>query len=426
VRRSSRGDWAQLDRRAGYPRRIDDPGDFVRIEIEAALERGIPVVPILIDRATMPNPAELPPALAPLAYRNAIDLDMGRDFHPHVDRLVNAIGRLEPFRNPVQEVTQPRVIDPQTESTPAVKPTKKTSPSPQFTNSLGMTMVRIKPGQFLMGSTKAQIDLLVRQFPGMKPKYFDAEQPQHSVKITRPFYLAAHQLTVGQFRRFVESAGYKTEAESTGKGGYGLVGNEWKQDPKINWRNPGFPQGDDHPVVCVSHNDAVAFLGWLNQHEKNRSRGYRLPTEAEWEYACRAGTGALYGESDDPESLVRIANVADASLKKIMPSWTCIASDDGHTYTSPVGSFAPNGWHLYDMIGNVWEWCDDWFDANFYKSSATAQQEDPRNIKEAPTRVFRGGAWSLGPGSCRPADRGRLEPGSRSSYFGFRVAAVQE
>jgi sulfatase modifying factor 1 len=286
-----------------------------------------------------------------------------------------------------------------------------------------MTMVRVEPGEFLMGSTKAQIDTLVKQFSGLKPEYFDAEQPQHSVKITRPFYLCAHQLTVGQFRRFVDSAGYKTEAEASGTGAYGLVGKEWKQDPKINWRNPGFPQADDHPVVCVSRTDALAFLGWLNDQEKNQSRGYRLPTEAEWEYACRAGTRGLYGESDDPESLVRIANVADASLKKIMPDVTCIASNDGHTYTSPVGSFAHNGWHLYDMIGNVWEWCDDWYDASFYKS---APKEDPRNVKEASHRVIRGGAWDFDPGSCRPAFRNWYWPDYLSYDLGFRVAAVQD
>ena len=155
-----------------------------------------------------------------------------------------------------------------------------------------------------MGSTKAQIDKLVKQFPDLKSEWFDAEQPQHPVKITRPFYLAAHQVTVGQFRRFVEDSGYKTEAEKSDQGSYGWGGKEWKLDPRKNWKNPGFAQGDDHPVVCVSHNDAVAFLGWLNEQENEKKRGYRLPTEAEWEYACRAGTGGLYGGDDDPESLV--------------------------------------------------------------------------------------------------------------------------
>ncbi len=263
-----------------------------------------------------------------------------------------------------------------------LKPNKKPPPPPppppppsdRFTNTLGMTMQRIEPGEFLMGSTKAQIDTLVKQFPGSEGGWLDAEQPQHPVKITRPFYLAAHAVTVGQFRRFVESSGYKTEAEQGDRGSYGWDGKEWKLDPKINWKTPGFAQGNDHPVVCVSYNDALAFLGWLNEQETEKKRGYCLPTEAEWEYACRAGTGGIYGGSDDPESLVRIANVADASYKKQFPNSTCIRGDDGFVYTAPVGSFEPNAWHLYDMIGNVWEWCDDGYDPKFYQSSP---KEDP-------------------------------------------------
>jgi formylglycine-generating enzyme required for sulfatase activity len=293
---------------------------------------------------------------------------------------------------------------------------------PEVVNSIGMKLKLIPAGEFLVGSTKPQIDMLLKQFPDAQREWFDDEQPQHPVTITRPFYLAAHPVTVGQFRRFVEVSGYQTEAEKSGKGAYGLVGKEWKQDPRINWRNPGFEQGEDHPVVCVSHNDAQAFLGWLNEQEKSGSRTYRLPTEAQWEYACRAGTGGLYGGSDDPESLVRIANVADASLKKLHPNFTCIRGDDGYAYTAPVDSFEPNAWQLYDMIGNAWEWCEDWFDAKFYQSSP---KEDPCNLKGAPYRVIRGGGWYDHPRFCRPAYRNRFAPEDRSSDLGFRVAAVQ-
>ncbi len=292
---------------------------------------------------------------------------------------------------------------------PAVRTAPKTAPSPRFTNSLGMTMVRIEPGEFLMGSTREQIDRLLKQFPDTTRDWFDDEQPQHPVRITRPYYLAAHQVTVGQFRRFVDGSGYKTEAE--------------KADDEGSWRNPGFEQGADHPVTCVSHNDALAFLGWLNEQEKGKKRGYRLPTEAEREYACRAGTGGLYGGSDDPENLVRVANVADASYKKVNPGVTCIRGDDGYAYTAPVGSFEPNAWHLYDMIGNVWEWCDDGYDPAYYKSSP---REDPHNTAVASHRVIRGGSWFARPGYCRPAIRGRDTPGVRNGNLGFRVAAVQE
>jgi len=406
-------------------RRIDDAKDFVRIEIESALQRGIPVIPVLIDQTRMLAETDLPPSLAGLVYRNGTVVDQGRDFHSHVDRLVRGIEYLlnqpgvaiatasrqlreaAPTLPVAKEPERPRNVSP-TETGQPSKPAPA-QPVQARTNSIGMTLIRIEAGEFLMGSTKEQIDKLMKQFSDLKREWFDDEQPQHKVKITRPFYLAAHQVTVGQFRRFVESKGYETEAEKPGD--------------KTNWRNPGFTQGDDHPVVCVSHNDAMAFLGWLNEQETEKKRGYRLPTEAQWEYACRAGTGALYGANDDPESLVRIANVADASHKKVFPTATCIKGDDGFVYTAPVGSFEPNAWHLYDMIGNVWEWCDDWFDPKFYQSSPG---ENPHNTSKASFRVVRGGSWYSNAGFCRPARRFRFAPEFRHFYLGFRVAAVQE
>jgi formylglycine-generating enzyme required for sulfatase activity/serine/threonine protein kinase len=292
------------------------------------------------------------------------------------------------------------------EVTAKTRSEQRTAPSPRFTNSLGMTMVRIEPGEFLMGSTKAQIDTLMMLFPDVGYESVRVEQPQHAVKITRPFYLAAHPVTVGQFRRFVEESGYQTEAEQSAAGSYDWDGEEWTLDPRKNWRSPGFTQEDDHPVVCVSHNDAMAFLGWLNGQKEEQERGYRLPTEAEWEYACRAGTRGLFGADDNPETLVRTANVDYASRK-----------------TTPVGSFAPNAWQLYDMIGNIWEWCDDWFDEEFYQSSP---KENPHNTAQASGRVIRGGGWDYLPRDCRPALRSRDAPALRNGSLGFRLAAVQQ
>ena len=151
-------------------------------------------------------------------------------------------------------------------------------------------------------------------------------------------------------------------------------------------------------MVCVSHNDAVAFCQWLTTQEKSAGRTYRLPTEAEWEYACRAGTEALFLISEDPEDLIKIANVADASAKEKFPDWNCVKGNDGFVYTAPVGSFAPNAWGLYDMIGNAWEWCADGYDEKYYASSPTA---DPPGASEASHRVYPG-RWlvRLSPGTA--------------------------
>jgi len=559
-------------------RRLDDATDFVRIEIESALKRDIPVIPILIDRTSMPTEAELPRTLAGVTYRNAIEVDQGRDFHPHVDRLVRGIefhferaktATTPPSSQPQEAAARPLVakeperarnvshteleprprpaptVEPRPDSPPStsdpgqppnadrqgaesskpkplaepagvinaeglprqtrvaslrqepavssqlvgappkrrnipwlwfyvaalpllaflgviiyvltlkrppteragnkkaaspgpsgagelkpassstqVRPFKAPPPQPERerTNSIGIKLVRIEAGEFLMGTTKDQVDQLMRQFPDSKREWFDDEQPQHPVKITRPFFLGIHEVTVGQFRRFVETSGYQTEAEKDGKGSY--VWDEtkkaWELDPSKNWRNPGFPQTDDHPVVCVSHNDAMAFCQWLSQNE---SRTYRLPTEAEWEFACRGDTTALYSNGNDPEGLVSIANVADASLKRKSPYFAYIKGDDGYPYTASVGSFAPNRWAVYDMIGNVWEWCADWYDEKYYASSPAT---DPPGAPKASLRVVRGGSWGNYPRDCRPTDRNRFAPAFRSINFGFRVAAVQE
>ena len=175
-------------RTAEGSRRLDDPRDFVRIEIEAALARRIPVIPILIDQAKMPAETDLPASLAALAYHNALEIADERDFHVHVDRLIHGIERLF-----LKDPSLPAPIEP-----PQV-----------ITNTIGVKLVLIPAGEFLMGSPDSEKDA------------DDDERPQHRVRITRPFYLGATQVTVGQFRQVVESAGFRTEAETDGKGGWG-------------------------------------------------------------------------------------------------------------------------------------------------------------------------------------------------------------
>src|SRR5262249_49726290 len=161
--------------------------------------------------------------------------------------------------------------------------------------------------------------------------------------------------------KFYSEAGYKCDCEKDGKGGWGYDPYE-KEMPFLrskkfvpwNWGFGG--QTNNHPVVNVSLNDAQAFCEWLSTKESKR---YRLPKDSEWEYAARAGSTAAYYFGDDSEKLAEFENVADASARKTFPNWKTINADDGFTFTAPVGSFRPNPFGLYDMLGNVRQWCLD-------------------------------------------------------------------
>jgi formylglycine-generating enzyme required for sulfatase activity len=252
-------------------------------------------------------------------------------------------------------------------------------------------------------------------------KWLKMEYPCHRVRITRPFYMGACHVTRGQFRRFVEDTGYKTDAERgdpPGANGVDLKeGTFFGFQKDRSWHNVAFPQADDHPVVNVSWNDADAFCKWLSRKEKKR---YRLPTEAEWEYACRAGTSTRYWCGDEPETLAEAGNTADAGLKTRFPGGKgpSIRANDGHLFTSPVGSFRKNPNGLYDMHGNAWQWCADWFSPRYYEDSPT---HDPKGPNSGNARVLRGGAWNFGPIDCRSAARFWLSPASRNDHTGFRV-----
>ena len=284
----------------------------------------------------------------------------------------------------------------------------------QLSNSIGMKMVLIPAGTFQMG-TRLTPEQVHQRYPGGKVEYYEGET-QHQVKLTKPFYIAVHEVTVGQFRKFVEAEGYKTEAERDGEGGYGFdtETKERFQDSKYSWRNPGFEQDDKHPVVNVSWNDAVAFCRWLSRVE---GLEYRLPTEAEWEYSCRAGSSREYTFGDDAEQLVGFGNVADASLKTMFSNATTVRSNDGSIFTTRVGSFRSNEFGLYDMHGNVFEWCSDW-----YGDHSTSSVVDPVGPVTGSLRVVRGGSWGNEAASCRSANRLRDDPSYRNGVSGFRVA----
>jgi formylglycine-generating enzyme required for sulfatase activity len=266
-------------------------------------------------------------------------------------------------------------------------------------------MVVIPTGSFQMGSPASEVG---RQ---------DDEGPVHRVQIAQPFALGRREVTVGEFGAFVAATAYRTEAEKS-QGCAAWNGTEWAYDTKRNWRAPGFTQGDDHPVVCVSWNDARAYLEWLS---KESGQAYRLPSEAEWEYAARAGTTTARFWAERADQACPYANVADKSYAAKYPDfqWLIHRCDDRHVHTAPVGSFKPNAFELLDILGNVWEWTEDcWNDSyNGAPSDGSAWTKG-----DCGRRVSRGGSWADEPVFVRSAGRFRDGTGGRGGYTGFRPA----
>ena len=220
------------------------------------------------------------------------------------------------------------------------------------------------------------------------------EHPAHKVMIENPFEVGIAPVTRGEFAAFLTATDHKMDI-----GAYVWDGLTWNDDPSKSWRDPGFRQDDDHPVVCVSWRDAKAYVAWLA--EWSGIRTYRLLSEAEWEYCCRAGTRTPYstGETITTEQ----ANFADLA----------------HA-TTPTLRFPRNPWGLHDMHGNVWEWCEDhWHDdygGNPPTTGSVWQGGDGTR------RVLRGGSWFDPPEELRSASRNWERPASRFSTLGFRVA----
>jgi formylglycine-generating enzyme required for sulfatase activity len=307
------------------------------------------------------------------------------------------------------------------------------------TNTIGMDLVLIPPGTFVMGGGES-LPELAKAFPILEfsardastKATIEAERPQHPVRITKPFYLGTFNVTRAQFKKFVENTAYRTEAEADGKGGGGYTERENPRlgiKPDFNWRHTGFTQYENSPVVNVSWNDATLFCRWLSKQE---GKTYRLPTEAEWEYVCRAGTTTRYSTGDNPNDLVEVANVADISFFTMAGGGeltaeaadrgrvmgTMLNADDRFVFTSPVGKFKPNAFGLCDTHGNASTWCLDWYAADYYAHSPV---DDPRGPASGTARIIRGGHWQFAPASCRSAARFGYQPSNRGQFLGFRV-----
>jgi formylglycine-generating enzyme required for sulfatase activity/tRNA A-37 threonylcarbamoyl transferase component Bud32 len=306
--------------------------------------------------------------------------------------LLSRGGKPDPVAGPERAATEAE-SPPKGVSAEQVEAARKLGVRVQIDNSIGMKLNLIPAGRFLMGS------------PDTEPGREGHEGPPHEVEITQPFYAGVHEVTVGQFRQFVKATGYRTEAETSGRGAHRLFPDGWRSDPKVNWKDPGFEQAEDHPVVCVSWNDAVAFCAWLSGKE---GKSYALPTEAQWEYACRAGSRTKFSFGDDDNELARYG-------------WW--GANSGMR-THPVGQKKSNAWGLCDMHGNAWEWCADCYDADFYRNSP---RRDPRNdVKPGDNRrVERSGSWGCtAAGRCRSAYRNTNEAGVSGTDLGFRAVCA--
>ena len=275
----------------------------------------------------------------------------------------------------------------------------------------GPVMVIIPAGRFWMGSPKGELERR-------------DDERQHEVKVAH-FAIGKYTVTVGQFRRFAEAKGYQTVAEEGG--GMVWTGREWKLEPDINWRNPGFSQTDDHPVVCVSLQDVRAYVTWLSAQTNLQ---YRLPTEAEWEYACRAGTAIpfYFGATISTDQANYNGNYVHGNGRKGVY----------RQKTVEVGQFPPNAWGLHDMHGNVWEWTCSVYDSEYAGGEQCCYGGNERRCMEiimssyralapgyralAPGFVLRGGSWCSVPDRVRGAARRRFDPRDWATDGGFRLA----
>ncbi|MCX7108955.1 MAG: formylglycine-generating enzyme family protein [Proteobacteria bacterium] len=337
-------------------------------------------------------------------------------------------GRNKPVFSEVEEPAQAGVscisdgLGNETSSSTEQAPTVPTPFRDLFADekTQGPAMVWLPGGTFLMGSPEGVGG--------------DDEHPQHEVTLEH-YAVGQYPVTVGEFRRFVEATGHRTEAEQ-GDGAY--VWNKkdrWEKTKDASWRKPYFDQTDQNPVVCLSWNDAKAYCDWLGEQT---GQAYGLLTEAQWEHACRAGSNARYCYGDDEAGLGEYA-------------WY---SNNANSQTHPVGEKKPNAWQLYDLHGNVWEWCADWWASDYYQqftskpqhpASASEQSasgsasgrevppfekgglggissENPSGPASGSYRVVRGGSWYNDADYCRSACRFIFAPANRYYNLGFRLS----
>ena len=281
-------------------------------------------------------------------------------------------------------------------------------------------MVNIQGGCYQMGS------------PGVE-KGRDEDEKQHQVCVDN-FQMGKKEVTITEFKQFIQATGYHTDTENNvekqGCYAYSSSENKWDSWAGYYWNKVGFSQTDQHPVVCVSWNDVQKYIGWLNE---NSAGNYRLPTEAEWEYAARGGTETAYFWSDAVDSQAcRYANINDKNWANGFPC------DDGYKYTAPVGNYQANVLGLYDMSGNVYEWTCSKYDEGYSGDEQKCKSKNNANKGDAFTLrgwfgifykgdgfALRGGAFPHDSQGLRVANRDWAPPWFRNDHYGFRLARTR-
>jgi len=287
-------------------------------------------------------------------------------------------------------------------------------------DSIGMDFVKLGKGKKQIGVTTMDEFLEITKDLDSEEQRMDALAilpPLRTIEIINDYWIGIHEVTVGQYRMFVDATKYTTESEKSKTGGTGrLSDGNFGQSPQFNWKNCGIPLTENHPVVNVSWNDAARFCRWMSEKE---GVTYRLPTEAEWEHACRAGTRTQFHTGNAVGSLNGFANIADKSLLAEITriSWSA-EFDDGVPFLAAVGQFKSNEFGIFDMHGNAGEWCGDRF--SFFQPLG----KDP--TPGSNLRLLKGGHWFGEPTQCGSGVRVGMPDVQCMCLIGFRVVRIDE
>jgi formylglycine-generating enzyme required for sulfatase activity/predicted Ser/Thr protein kinase len=257
-------------------------------------------------------------------------------------------------------------------------------------------MKALAPGQFAQGAAANQANAT------------PLELPQHRVSIEYPLGMGVYEITVGEFKEFAQATQHKSA-------GCRMYNGSWQDSSELNWNNVGYTQTATHPVTCVSWRDARDYAAWLS---RKTGQKYRLPSDSEWEYAARAGSVAPRPWKENIEGACSNANVADQTAAQQYPGWKVHPCSDGYTYTAPVGSFQPNTFGLYDMLGNVFEWVQDCWHPDYRGAPSDGSAWLGGDCSQ---RDMRGGSWFTAPPLVSTSARNRFEETYRSNSVGFRL-----